>query len=130
MKNLLSILFIICMPVYGQTSGIVIHNIMRSQIAPNAGALFNLQVKAPVTEDDWIQLNKNVSALHNAAHSLKKLNTNTEWQQRVDAIDILSEMSIEQVKDRNVRGLSNTGNALYNLCESCHYQFFPKGKNL
>lgn len=130
MKKLLIVFLFVCMPAFSQTSGIVIHNIMRSQIAPNAGALFNLQGKTPITEEDWIQLNKNVMSLHDAAHTLKKLNTNPEWQQRVDAIDRLSELSIEQAKERNVRGLQNTGNALYNVCETCHYQFFPKGKNL
>lgn len=130
MKKLLSILLIMSMPVYAETSGIVIHNIMRTQIAPNASVLFNLQGKNTITEEDWIQLNKSVSALHAAAHTLKKLNTNTEWQFQVDNIDRLSELSIEQAKERNIKGLTNTGNSLYNVCEGCHYQFFPKGKNL
>ena len=117
-------------PVYADTSGIVIHNIMRTQIAPNASVLFNLQGKTWVSEKDWNQVNESVAALHAAAHTLKKLNTNTEWQYQVDSIDRLSEMSIEQAKDRNIKGLTTTGNSMYNVCEGCHYQFFPKGKNL
>ena len=130
MKKILSIFLIMCMPVYAQTSGIVIHNIMRTQVAPNAIVLFNLQGKTSLSEKDWNKLDESVSALHAAAHTLKKLNTNNEWNYQVDSIDRLSELSIEQAKDRDIKGLAKTGNSLYNVCESCHYQFFPKGKNL
>lgn len=130
MKNLLSILLIMCMPVYAQTSGTVIHNIMRTHIAPNAIVLFNFQTRTTITEFDWKQLNESASSLHDAAHILKKINTNPEWQQQVNAIDRLSEISLEQVQERNIKGLTNTGNLMYNVCMNCHVQFFPKGKNL
>jgi hypothetical protein len=103
---------------------------MRTQVAPSATVLFNLQGKSTMTEDDWIILNRSVASLHDAAHNLKKLNTVIEWHQYVDTIDKLSELSIVQAKERNARGLKNTGNSLYNVCMSCHNQFFPKGKNL
>jgi hypothetical protein len=130
MKKLLNIILIMCMPVYAQTSGVVVHNIMKTQIAPNAVPLLNIQSKTPVTEYDWNKLNQNLSSLHEAAHRLKKIDVNPEWQEHVDNIDKLAETSISYSKERNVPGLHNTGNALYKVCESCHQQFFPKGRNL
>jgi hypothetical protein len=130
MKKLLCIIFILCMPVYAQTSGVQVHNIMKTQIAPNAVPLLNIKSKTPVTEYEWNQLNQSISSLHEAAHRLKKIYVNPEWQEHVDVIDKLAETSVVYSQERNVRGLHSTGNALYEVCVSCHQQFFPKGKNL
>lgn len=130
MKKILCILFIITSPAFSQTSGPTIHNIMRSQVAPNADALFALQGKKSISEEEWMNVLQKISYLHAAAHKLKTLNTAPEWQQHVDAIDALSERAVAQSLDKNLRGLSDTGNKMFNVCFSCHTQYFPKGKNL
>jgi hypothetical protein len=130
MKRILCILLIISSSAFAQTSGPTIHSIMRSQVAPNADALFALQGKQSVTDEEWVVVLQKVSYLHAAAHKLKTLNTVTEWQYHVDAIDALSERAVEQSLEKNIRGLANTGNKMFEVCYSCHTKFFPKGKNL
>ena len=130
MKRILCILLIISSSAFAQTSGPAIHSIMRTQVAPNADALFALQGKKVITEEEWVDVLRRVSYLHAAAHKLKTINTMPEWQSHVDAIDALSERAVAQSLDRNLRGLSDTGNRMFDVCLSCHNQFFPKGKNL
>lgn len=130
MKRLLFILLLASSSVIAQTSGSTIHTIMRTQVAPNADALFALQGKTNLTEDDWTEVLRRVTYLHAASHKLKTLTQVPEWQQHVDAIDALSEQAVAQALDKNIRGLSSTGNRLFDVCLSCHKKFFPAGKNL
>ena len=130
MKRILCILLIISSSAFAQTSGPTIHAIMRTQVAPNADALFSLQNKKTVSDEEWVDIIQKISNLHDAAHKLKKINAVPEWQQHVDAVDMLSERAMAQSRDKNIRGLADTGNRMFNVCMSCHTQYFPKGKNL
>ena len=130
MKELLLVLLFIANSVFAQTSGAPIHNIMRLQIAPSTDALFALQGKSSLTEKEWSTLNLQLESLHAGAHTLKKLTLNTVWQKHANEVDRLSELATAQSNDRNIRGLTRTGNSLYQVCESCHNHFFPDGKNL
>jgi len=130
MKRLLFILLFISSTTGAQTSGATIHTIMRTQVAPNADALFSLQGKKSVSEDEWVVVLQKVSYLHAAAHKLKTLNTVPEWHQHVNAIDALSEQAVVQSQEKNIRGLVDTGDKMFNVCLNCHKQFYPQGKNL
>jgi hypothetical protein len=130
MKKILWVLILITSSVFAQTAGPVIHTIMRTQVAPNADVLFALQGKKSISNDEWAVVTQKVMSLHDAAHKLKTLNPEPEWQQHVNAIDALTEQAVVQSMNKNLRGLSDTGDKMFNVCYSCHNQFFPKGKNL
>jgi hypothetical protein len=130
MKHIVFILLFISSTVFAQTSGLVVHAIMRTHVAPNANALFDLQGKTSVTDDEWIIVLQKVSYLHAASHKLKTLTIMPEWQKHVDAVDTLSERAVAQSLDKNLPGLSDTGNKMFDVCLSCHQKFFPQGKNL
>ena len=130
MKKILFILILITSSVFAQTSGPVIHTIMRTQVAPNADALFALQGKRSISDAEWVVVTQKVMNLHDVAHKLKTLNSEPEWQQHVDAIDALTERAVVQSMNKNLRGLSDIGDKMFNVCYSCHHQYFPKGKNL
>ena len=115
-----------------QPSGSVIKQQMLMQVVPTSNALFAVANQPPETAKAWSDLKTQVLNLNAAAKWLQARRVKdkqVQWRQLTADFQKVTVIAVKAVSSKQPDTVSDAGDAVYAVCESCHKVFLTKVVN-
>ena len=103
--------------------------VMNAVVIPNSNIVFSVSNKAPKTAAEWAAVQKSAENLVLGARQIMPLGPDTgreAWVNFTDALGAAARKAADAAKARNVNGVVDAGDAMYENCEGCHRVYMKK----
>lgn len=105
--------------------------LMNAIIVPTSNVVFAVAGEAPKDDEGWANVERNAIALAEAGNLLLlpgrapegKGADSIEWTQQSVALMDAATLAVTAAGARNASKMSEAGDAIYAVCESCHQRF-------
>lgn len=110
-----------------------VKQLMNALVVPTSDVVFDVAGEAPQSNDGWLTVARNAMSLAESGNLLMLPGRtpdafapdSKEWTQQSLALIEAAMLAVTAADAKNVNKMSEAGDAIYAVCESCHRRFMP-----
>jgi len=105
-----------------------VKQLMNAMTVPTSNVVFGAAGEAPKDDAGWLDVERNALALVESGNLLMlpdRARDDKEWRQQSVALMEAATLAVNAAEAKNPDKLSEAGDAIYAVCESCHQHFKP-----
>lgn len=110
-----------CSAAYAQFPQVL--KLVKTSVIPDSNIVFSVALKQPKSDAEWAAVQKSAENLVAGAQKLMPMGPDTgreAWVNFTNALGAASRRAAEAAKVRNVKGVIDAGDAMFETCEGCH----------
>jgi len=103
--------------------------IMLAVTIPASDAVFNAAAEPPTTDGRWVTVERAALALAESGNLLLipgRAVDDGEWARFSRMLIDTAAQAYEAAQAKDINGVSDAGNAIYEACEGCHKKYMPQ----
>jgi len=103
--------------------------IMLAVTIPASDAVFNAAAEPPTTDEEWVTVERAALALAESGNLLLipgRAVDEGEWARFSHILIDTATRAYEAAQAKDIDGVSDAGNAIYEACEGCHKKYMPQ----